>query len=78
MAVGEHAMNAHFPQHRTPYINYNSEHTWQVFKDTIFILLQAFVHLLTEMLALLHNVFVTVTFQEMSAKTPVGDLQSNW
>lgn len=29
------------------------------------------------MFALLHNVLVTVTFQEMFAKTPAGDLQSS-
>lgn len=42
-AVGEHAMPAHFPQHHTPYINSNPEHTQQVFKDAIFILPPEFV-----------------------------------
>lgn len=80
MAAGEHAKPVRFPRHHPPYINAKLEQRLQVFKDTIFILLQArgihcICRLLTGMFAILPNTLVTVLFQEMFTKTPVGDLQ---
>lgn len=63
--LGGHAKPVHLPQRHPLYINPKLEQRWQVFKDTIFILLQArgihsICHLLTDMVAFLHNALVTV------------------
>jgi len=67
MAVGEHTKPVRFHRHHPPHVNSKLEQRWQVFKDTLFILLQAREiyytrHLLTDMFAFLHNALVTALF----------------